>query len=721
VSAPDRPIAERDADVLGRWGLAKTIYNLISSTPVEVPVRVGIYGGWGEGKTSVMRLVENLAGKDRVAVCWFPVWSARTSADLWAGLVEAMQSVSTKPNRILRAKKLLSKTIATTGEVAAINQYTKAAHALSRLLGSAITVGPKDAARVIHSLEGGGRVIVMIDDLDRADAALVPQLLMGLHDLFDQVGKCAFVIALDPAVVSSGLGQINPAWSSAPAFLEKIVQYPFWLRDANPEQIRRLATESLRNSGLALPIQAVLDVLDLLPTNPRKVKQFFRTLERLRPTIARHGSDELNPVLLLILELVRNACPEAADLLLHDKEFISELAAGSFFTKTTDRDAQGTITKSLRDKIDLTIQQVLPRALSQEREQIISRLVELTMAGAERVTLVTSEIIMQHVALEQEPPVMTMKEFDLTFEAWKKDRSAAHLKALVTQHGKTDGYTEFDVLEACGRSLLRRRSDLLSEAREALEAEEAKGLLARADELSEMLRQLIFDRNLLGDPRIQGRVELFILIRNQHSQCANTLDDEMFAEMRNRERELLYQAAHHLRDRSADVLGNLKPWDRGPVNSNMVGAAEIAEVNDHLRDLFADFLTDTALERFSRPGGMAALGNFTRNPAETWLMFTPGTPFHGPRGRSQFRSIAQSGDQATAQNFFIYLTMLVGGGELPRSALVADPDLVVPAWHATLKLMPQPRARQSLFDLAKALQAALNDEGLIPMPRWAEK
>jgi hypothetical protein len=108
-----------------------------------------------------------------------------------------------------------------------------------------------------------------VDDVDRVDSPLVPKLLMGLHDLFDELGRCAFVVALDPAVVSGGLSQINPAWSSAPAFLEKIVQYPFRLPRPTQEQMQRFVVEALNESRLNLPQQAVLDVLDLLPPNPR--------------------------------------------------------------------------------------------------------------------------------------------------------------------------------------------------------------------------------------------------------------------------------------------------------------------------------------------------------------------------------------------------------------------------------------------------------------------
>ena len=67
----DRALANRDDDILDRWGIAKTISDLIANTQTDSALRIGIYGSWGEGKTSVLRFVETLCRKADTAVCWF--------------------------------------------------------------------------------------------------------------------------------------------------------------------------------------------------------------------------------------------------------------------------------------------------------------------------------------------------------------------------------------------------------------------------------------------------------------------------------------------------------------------------------------------------------------------------------------------------------------------------------------------------------------------------
>src|ERR1044072_4461344 len=193
----DRAIADRADDILGRWAIAKTIYDLIADTGTNSARRIGVYGGWGEGKTSILGFVETLAAKSRIPVCWFSVWSAQTQSDLWAGLYDALQSLSEKHDGWGRFKAWTGKAAAKTEGLADLTSYTKAAHSLAKLA----RVGPEDAKRVLSRL-GTSRVVILIDDVDRVDSPLVPKLLMGLHDLFDELKQCAFVIALDPAVVS---------------------------------------------------------------------------------------------------------------------------------------------------------------------------------------------------------------------------------------------------------------------------------------------------------------------------------------------------------------------------------------------------------------------------------------------------------------------------------------------------------------------------------------
>jgi KAP family P-loop domain len=151
MNMSDRAIAERSEDVLGRWGIAKTIYDLIASSQTASALRIAVYGGWGEGKTSVLRFVETLAVKGNIPVCWFSVWAAQTQPDLWAGLFDALQSLPRKSDRWGKFKAL-------TGKAAASLQHGKTspahnparARAATELLAAPLTCQGSRSATLRH-------------------------------------------------------------------------------------------------------------------------------------------------------------------------------------------------------------------------------------------------------------------------------------------------------------------------------------------------------------------------------------------------------------------------------------------------------------------------------------------------------------------------------------------------------------------------------------------
>lgn len=713
----DRAIADRAEDVLGRWGIAKTIYELIADAQTDSALRIGVYGSWGEGKTSVLRFIESLCLKAGIPVCWFSVWSAQTQPELWAELFHALQSLADKPDRVGKIKAAGGKLLSGVGPLADLNKYTKAAHSLAKLAN--LNLGAEDAKRIIDTIGASTRVVVLVDDVDRVDSALVPKVLMGLHDLFDELGRCAFVIALDPAVVSGGLSVVNPAWSSAPAFLEKSVQYPFRIPRPTEDQMRRLVVEALGEGRLNIPQQAILDVLDLLPPNPRKVKQFIRSLQRLRPTLARYGDDEWNPTLLLLLDLLRTVSADAAEELLQDTKFIQELVLGMVFKRKEEMHEGDKITKEQHARIVAAVARTMPRASEDERTPLVQQITEIASAAVERLSMLMPSDATRMVRLDHEPPVMTLREFDAVVEAWRRDVSATHLSALLLNHSEFVERSEAEVLEACAAALLIRRGQLVDRLADTFGSGEAQQLIDTIETHSSLLERLIVDRNLLSSPQIPSRVTLFLTMRTQAAQFTNRLSDDVYGPIRESLREQLFRAAADLKDRASDVLKDLKPWDRSDVTRDVAGFAELKETREQLNKTFAEFLCVSVLDRFKRPGGVAAIGNFSHNPGEIWLLVTPGTPLHEPEWRSRLVSIAQEQEEGVAQNFFVYLQMLLGELGSTRSPLVTDIGLVVPAWKAASRVRPQPKMHGQVIEMVKRLREAVKDESLIPMPSWA--
>ncbi len=88
----DAPIGDPDSDLLGMVSYATRLATLISS--VQPPFTIGIYGEWGSGKTSFVRLVrhflENPAASGApmpLKFVEFTAWRHRTADELWRALI----------------------------------------------------------------------------------------------------------------------------------------------------------------------------------------------------------------------------------------------------------------------------------------------------------------------------------------------------------------------------------------------------------------------------------------------------------------------------------------------------------------------------------------------------------------------------------------------------------------------------------------------------------
>ena len=76
VGGHDEPVSEREDDLLNRWSVARSIDRVISNAPQGWSTRIGLYGPWGTGKTSVLRFLRTLSQERGDIVVEFSAWQA---------------------------------------------------------------------------------------------------------------------------------------------------------------------------------------------------------------------------------------------------------------------------------------------------------------------------------------------------------------------------------------------------------------------------------------------------------------------------------------------------------------------------------------------------------------------------------------------------------------------------------------------------------------------
>ena len=91
--ATDRPILTEEEDRFGRAPFARRIAETISHIQDPSSIVIGIYGAWGEGKTSVLNLMaECLKDNLSVIVIRFNPWHFESTEKLLGGFFDTLGS-----------------------------------------------------------------------------------------------------------------------------------------------------------------------------------------------------------------------------------------------------------------------------------------------------------------------------------------------------------------------------------------------------------------------------------------------------------------------------------------------------------------------------------------------------------------------------------------------------------------------------------------------------
>ena len=255
---------ERQLDRLNLFSYADALKEFIQTC--DTPMTVGLQGDWGSGKTSMMNMLrgdENhprsgLLMKTRCLVVNFETWSysqfnnrgTLPMACLFAltqKLGNALQSEIGQDKKedvkrvfgqaTSRLANVLKKTSVgvpginiPVGAMLEDEQTEPDADDLSQqMLEFKRNFSDLVAQWAEPHVEGGKRVVICVDDLDRIEPVNALEMLESIKNFLDVEG-CVFVLAVDYEVVQEGMKQklgIDVQKTSGKSFFDKIIQLPF--------------------------------------------------------------------------------------------------------------------------------------------------------------------------------------------------------------------------------------------------------------------------------------------------------------------------------------------------------------------------------------------------------------------------------------------------------------------------------------------------------------
>jgi len=282
---PDTPITDDSQDLLGRTAFAEGLYQQIKHLPSPESFVFGIHGSWGEGKTSVLNLLQRRLAQDSSLIpVRFNPWYLASEATLIQSFYAALEQELTQRYRVGGLHRVLSRygELLTSG-MSSLGVKLKPPTTPERLL----------PERLRDELEAwicrmGRRLVILIDDIDRLAPAEV-LAVFKLAGLATRIQNAVFVLSFDVTAVQ---GMLRDRISIDPAFLEKIVQKPLSLPPAESRDLDRflmLSDEAHRSAIDRFLDELEVDVrqrqeLDnyIVSFYQTHLKQLFRTLRDVK-------------------------------------------------------------------------------------------------------------------------------------------------------------------------------------------------------------------------------------------------------------------------------------------------------------------------------------------------------------------------------------------------------------------------------------------------------
>jgi len=296
----DNPATE---DTLGFGQMATVLYTVIRETPYR-PFTIGIFGEWGSGKSTLMKLIQTSLQRDGVKTVWFNAWKYDNKEVIWNALIQEIFYTMQRDPEI--QKRDNAETFKKDVAHAAAELAKYAAKVATRFIPGGI-IKEEDVDGVLEALrppsanddlfdfinrfEGtfdqlvkeyvgnpDGYLVIFIDDLDRCLPENAIAVMEALKLYLDRA-NCVFVIGAERSIIEEGIKERyrdNPRLSGKD-YLEKIIQLPFIVRRIDAQNALSLLDPY--DKTLAYRDDPAIQTLIVQGTecNPRRIKRFINT------------------------------------------------------------------------------------------------------------------------------------------------------------------------------------------------------------------------------------------------------------------------------------------------------------------------------------------------------------------------------------------------------------------------------------------------------------
>jgi KAP family P-loop domain len=345
----DQPLTDHRQDRFSRWPFARRIAETVARRDDPSCLILGLYGAWGEGKTSVLNFIKlELEARADVVVVPFNPWLVSSDEALIKSLFATIaakvhKKLATAAESFGIALKAISTYLALAQKLPIVGSHLPVEEIRSWGQSLSQTSLEEERGRVQGILrENGVRVVVIIDDIDRLEPREV-QLLFKTVRLAADFDYLTYLLAFDPSIVARALSIALGGGSDTFGrdFIEKIVQVPLFLPPARWSELRALSFDSIQaaltTAGVDLDaaqgamVSYLFDAFEGQLRTPRHATHYGNALLFALPGL----KGEVDVVDLILMEGVRLCFPGLYEAIRLAPEIV--LGHRSFGTKVGER------------------------------------------------------------------------------------------------------------------------------------------------------------------------------------------------------------------------------------------------------------------------------------------------------------------------------------------------------------------------------------------------
>ena len=314
--------AEEDALDFQRY--SQNLANIIKATKPKFAV--GIFGKWGTGKTTLMRMIKAELDKDpdRILTVWFDAW--RYEREKHLAVIPFLRQIRIAlENDLAKNRKTSRWDMLRSGLDRTFTAFLESTQLSVSVPGSPVsptinletvvnslqskgstyvdneriqfhehaTDHLKQALKILNNPESGSgiakpgtRIVVFVDDLDRCTPQNALEVLESIKAFFD-IDGIVYVVGMDSDsinhIIKQKYGELQEI--KGIDYLEKIVQLPFQIPVWKPQDItgsiEKIISWGLGDSELAKEFKEdskKLLIVNAIEPNPRQVKRFINNI-----------------------------------------------------------------------------------------------------------------------------------------------------------------------------------------------------------------------------------------------------------------------------------------------------------------------------------------------------------------------------------------------------------------------------------------------------------